>query len=556
MKKQRQLNRSRYRWLAMLVAILSLAGCTIPFPPPGTPGAAPGGTTPGDMTPSSTPNSESAPLAGTSWQLTALGTTGAETPVVVDSTVTLQFDADGQAGGNTGCNSFGGNYTVNGDSLTFSKIISTLVACADANVMSQEQQYVDALNGAERYAVDGDELTIWYDNGNSMLTFTAGTAVTPAPTDAALTATPAPPATPLPTVTMDPTTVATTAPGAYPPSPATRITFGPGETSANVDGDLAAGARDYYVLAAQAGQEMSVEIMSPNNDVLLAVVGEDGTPYKRYENGGAFWTFTLPATQDYYLEAVSVGAATTYTVHVAIAPLDGANTGDFPPSDATRINFAPGTTSATINGNIAARGRDAYVLSAQAGQEMSVEITSPHNDVLLSVIGADGTPYKRYQNGPPSWTSTLPATQDYYIEAVSVGPATDYALSVSISALGGSVPSTPNPVEPPEQVQFAAGAVSAQRSSLLPSGPGIKQYVLTANAGQSMTVDATSDGAPLSMTIEEPGGNRQIPEMQRTANGYTIGRQFSTPAAGEYVVTLQKGDHTPSTNVNITFTIE
>ncbi|MEZ4616008.1 MAG: META domain-containing protein [Caldilineaceae bacterium] len=232
MKKQRQLNRSRYRWLAMLVAILSLTGCTISFPPPGTPGAAPGGTTPGDMTPSSTPNSESAPLAGTSWQLTALGTTGAETPVVVDSTVTLQFDADGQAGGNTGCNSFGGNYTVNGDSLTFSKIISTLVACADADVMNQEQQYLDALNGAERYAVDGDELTIWYDNGNSMLTFTAGAAPTPVPTTEGPTATPAIPATPLPTVTPEPTTDGNADPGDFPPGEATRINFGPGKKPA------------------------------------------------------------------------------------------------------------------------------------------------------------------------------------------------------------------------------------------------------------------------------------------------------------------------------------
>jgi len=55
------------------------------------------------------------------------------------------------------------------------------------------------------------------------------------------------------------------------------------------------------------------------------------------------------------------------------------------------------------------------VLAAQQGQIMAVEITSPNNGVLLSVVGQDGTPLKRYQNGPPSWTSTLPATQDYFI---------------------------------------------------------------------------------------------------------------------------------------------
>ncbi len=546
MKFMRSKNTMVYQCVAILVALVMLTGCTITLPPVGTPEATPATALPG--------NGNDA-LAGTSWVLTGLGI-DAGIPVVAGSTLTLDFSADGQAGGNAGCNSYGGDYTVAGETINFGQLVSTLMACTDTGVMDQEQAYLAALDSADRFAIVGDQLTIGYDNDNSMLTFTAGTAATPAPTAAVSTATPAAPATPLSTVTPAPTTAGNSDPGTYPPSAATRINFGAGETRAAVDGNLAAGERDYYVLAAQAGQEMAVEITSPHTDVLLAVVGEDGTPYKRYENGGPSWTFTLPATQDYYLEAVSVGAATAYTVHVSVSALGGGNTGDFPPTNATRINFDPGATSATVNGSIAANGRDDYVLSAQAGQEMSVAITSPNTDVLLSVVGADGTPYKRYQNGPPSWTSTLPATQDYYIEAVSVGTATDYTLTVSITALAGSSPAGPTPVEPPERVQFAAGAVSAQRSSLLPSGPGVKQYVLTANAGQSMTVDAISDGAPLSMTIEEPTGNRLIPEMQRTANGYTIGRQFTTAATGDYLVTLQKGDHTPSTNYSITFTIQ
>jgi heat shock protein HslJ len=213
----------------------------------------------------------------------------------------------------------------------------------------------------------------------------------------------------------------------------------------------------------------------------------------------------------------------------------------------TRIVFAPGESNAEVKATLAERETDFYVLQAQAGQVMAVEITSPHNDVLLSVVGEDGTPFKRYQNGPPAWTRQLPATQDYFIHAVAVGPATSYMLRVSVQPSGS---------DRAERVEFAPGATLAERGGLLPSGPGITQYVLAAKEGQTMTVDVTSDGTPLSLTIETPSGNRRIAEMRPTADGYAIGHQFALPETGDYLVTLGKADHTPSTNYTATFTIQ
>jgi hypothetical protein len=60
--------------------------------------------------------------------------------------------------------------------------------------------------------------------------------------------------------------------------------------------------------------------------------------------------------------------------------------------------------------------------------------------------------------------------------------------------------------EPPERVGFAPGATSAQRSGPLPSGPGVKQYVLAASAGQILEVRVTSPHVPVSFTIESLGG--------------------------------------------------
>lgn len=123
-------------------------------------------------------------------------------------------------------------------------------------------------------------------------------------------------------------------------------------------------------------------------------------------------------------------------------------------------------------------------------------------------------------------------------------------------ARAGEPPITPAPAEPPERIEFAPGTTSAQRSGLLPSGIGVKQYVLAGRAGQTMTVDATSDGVPLAMTIESPSGTSWIPEMMPVDGGYRIGQQLTLPQTGDYLVTLSKANHTPSTNYTITFTIQ
>lgn len=62
--------------------------------------------------------------------------------------------------------------------------------------------------------------------------------------------------------------------------------------------------------------------------------------------------------------------------------------------------------------------------------------------------------------------------------------------------------------------------------------------------------------APLSMTIEDPLGYRLIPEMRGVEGGYAIGAQFVLPVTSDYLVTLTKGDHSPSTTYGATFTIQ
>jgi len=109
-------------------------------------------------------------LENTHWSLVSFGSAGAEEALVEGSTITLMLAA-GQAGGSGGCNSYGGTYQVEGNSITFDAITSTLRACEDAGITEQEQRYFQALESASQYEVDGDQLRITYDDGNGLMIF-------------------------------------------------------------------------------------------------------------------------------------------------------------------------------------------------------------------------------------------------------------------------------------------------------------------------------------------------------------------------------------------------
>jgi heat shock protein HslJ len=105
------------------------------------------------------------PLAGTSWVLESIGAPGAETPALPGVRVTLSFDLAGQAGGEGGCNAFGGSYTAEGGRLTFGHLTQTLRLCADEAANQQEAAYLAALQAAQSFRVEGERLVVEYAGG-------------------------------------------------------------------------------------------------------------------------------------------------------------------------------------------------------------------------------------------------------------------------------------------------------------------------------------------------------------------------------------------------------
>lgn len=118
------------------------------------------------------PKSTSASIVGT-WKLTAYGPADSPTPAVPDVEATIKFDSDGKLGGSGGCNSLGGDYTVEGDQITFGPIVSTLMACADP-IMAQEAAVTQVMFETATYKIDGNTLTITRDGNVLVFELAAG----------------------------------------------------------------------------------------------------------------------------------------------------------------------------------------------------------------------------------------------------------------------------------------------------------------------------------------------------------------------------------------------
>lgn len=138
--------RSRTLLFAAALVAVSLAACTTE-----------GGASP-KTSPSASPAGGTA-LEGTPWQLTDyVGPEGGlvGVPEVVAATATF---ADAKVSGNSGCNSYTGAYTLDGDKMTITGVSTTMMACGPVE-MAFETAYTTALGKVASYRIVGDKLEL------------------------------------------------------------------------------------------------------------------------------------------------------------------------------------------------------------------------------------------------------------------------------------------------------------------------------------------------------------------------------------------------------------
>ncbi|MEZ0335234.1 MAG: META domain-containing protein, partial [Gemmatimonadales bacterium] len=84
---------------------------------------------------------------------------------------TLEFPESGKVAGRGSCNRFFGSVEISGESIKLGQLGSTRMACPEA-VMNQESRYFQALEAAERYTRNGDELLVYAQGFDKPLRFT------------------------------------------------------------------------------------------------------------------------------------------------------------------------------------------------------------------------------------------------------------------------------------------------------------------------------------------------------------------------------------------------
>jgi heat shock protein HslJ len=103
------------------------------------------------------------------WKLVSYGAAANPTPAIPNVDTSINFDLNGHLNGNVGCNSFGGNYEIRGEKITFNSIRSTMMYCEETSAQEQGLLGIFSDNTSLQIKVNGDTLTITSADGVSAI---------------------------------------------------------------------------------------------------------------------------------------------------------------------------------------------------------------------------------------------------------------------------------------------------------------------------------------------------------------------------------------------------
>ena len=192
-----------------------------------------------------------------------------------------------------------------------------------------------------------------------------------------------------------------------------------------------------------------------------------------------------------------------------------------------RIRFAPGATSARVEGELRARESERYVLRAIAGQLMEVNLSAGAG-ARLTVSTASGRVLNPSIRGNGIFRHYLPANGDYYLEVEAGSRAASYAVTVSI----------------PERISFARGATSGAVEGELAAQQS-HEYILGAQAGQLLEVAGDPDGE-LQLIIYGVDGT-----VLRSGRGEGASFRGQLPRTQDYLVVVRAGSRAVSYSLNV-----
>ncbi len=202
-----------------------------------------------------------------------------------------------------------------------------------------------------------------------------------------------------------------------------RIVFAPGATSASMEGTVPDQGKVEFVLKAQKGQEMILDLSSAPEDVFLGIVTDDGYPLVRPVAGARHWMGELPKSGDYHIEVAAMRKGGPFSLFVQIPRW---------------ITFPKGSHSATLKGEVKHGQMVDYLLKGKKGQHLKVTVQSPNDSTLLNIVALEnGMPMLRYVAESTQFDDVLPYDDLYLISVFGGAPkAVKYTLTVSVTESG------------------------------------------------------------------------------------------------------------------------
>ncbi len=273
--------------------------------------------------------------------------------------------------------------------------------------------------------------------------------------------TPAPTPVPTPEITLDPNPQPTPEPTPEPTletSPVEynqNLTIDPG-SDRTVTGSLRSNETINYRISARDGQVLMARMTGEG--VLLTVLNSQGQPVERSAQRVLNWQGTLPADGDYTIQLrpvqgleqsdyeleVSLSAVPqpgptvdpqpepTVDPQPPVTPDPEPNPEPNPPGTVIeqRVQIPPGQTSVQVSGQVNQDRSRRYLINAQAGQILALDLPNVSGPVTLDV---------RFPGGELipdaarvlSWQGQLPVGGDYLIDVKSPRPS-NYVLRVSV----------------------------------------------------------------------------------------------------------------------------
>ena len=105
-------------------------------------------------------------LAG-EWKLVSYGDATNPTPAIEGVDTSVNFN-DGKFGGNVGCNSFGADYTADGESIHIGSVVSTMMFCEATS--AQESAVLGIVSDKTlKVSLTGNQLTLATEDGTSVI---------------------------------------------------------------------------------------------------------------------------------------------------------------------------------------------------------------------------------------------------------------------------------------------------------------------------------------------------------------------------------------------------